>query len=233
MPSVSFIPIEVSRQMRSREKPLWIARPMPGMFAFNEGWRSFLNGVVLMGLVAYWQYGAIKSGDTVSMLIGLPFAALALYFMSAPVQEYMRARRTIYVISNQRLIILNGLFRPSVESFSPSEIGSLQLDIGADGSGNIIFQEKRDWRGQGGHFLRKIGFKAIAGVREARDHIFELKGQIKGGADLGEGTRREVERYRGHEIEHLGDTYRVGEDSFADSANAKAHIDAIWARSGQ
>lgn len=233
MASVSFIPMEVSRQMRSREKPLWIAKPIPKIFAFQEGWQAFLNGALLIALVVYWEYEAIRSGDIVSLLIGVPFVALGLYFMSAPLQAYLRARRTTYVVSNQRLIILNGLFRPTVESYAPSEIGSLEIKTAEDGSGSIIFQEGRDWYGQGGRLLKKIGFKAVAQVRDAEEHILKLKGQANPEASPLDQPHQRVERYRGYEIERVGDIYRVGEDSFVDSPSAKAHIDANWARSRQ
>jgi hypothetical protein len=233
MASVSFIPIEVSREMRSREKPLWIGKPVPKRFAIKEGWQTFLNGAFLIALVVYLELEAIESGDMVSILIGVPFAALGLYFISAPVREYWRARRTTYVVSNQRLIILNGLLRPSVESFAPSEIGSLEIDAAGDGSGSLIFQERRDWRGQGGWFARKIGFKTIRHVREAEEHIMKLKGQVSSEATSPDQSRHAVEKYRGYTIERVGDNFRVGKETFVDSASAKAHIDANWARSRQ
>ena len=78
MANVSFIPIEVSRQMRSREKPLWIGKPIPRKFALKEGWSALLNGIVLIAVAVYWEIGAIQSGNMVSVLIGVPFVAIGL-----------------------------------------------------------------------------------------------------------------------------------------------------------
>ncbi|MDX1483053.1 MAG: hypothetical protein R3229_01120 [Alphaproteobacteria bacterium] len=233
MSSVSFIPIDVSKQMRSREKPLWIAKPIPRAYALKEGAQTFVNGVLLIALVVYLEYGALESGDMAMVAIGIPFALLGLYFMSAPVREYIRARRTTYVITNQRLIILNGLFRSTVDSFAPFDIGSLEVDIADDGSGSIIFQEKRDWRAHGGRFLKKVGFKAVERALEAQALILTLKGQARGPDGSKEPSGGEVERYRGYEIKRIGDGYRVGDDTFVDAESAKAHIDANWARSRQ
>ncbi len=233
MASVSFIPMEVSRQMRSREKPLWIGKPIPKKFAVKEGGSTFLNGIVLIAVAVYWEIGAIESGNLISVLIGVPFVAIGLYFMTAPIQAYWRARRTTYIVSNQRLIILNGLWRPSIESFAPSNIGSLDIDTAADGSGSVIFQERREWRRQGGLFFRKIGFISIPQVREAEDHILKLKGQRRREASSRERSQDSVEYYRGYKIVHAGDSCCVGDDTFVDSASAKAHIDANWARSQQ
>jgi hypothetical protein len=137
------------------------------------------------------------------------------------------------VVSNQRLIILNGLLRPSIESFAPAEIGSLKIEAAADGSGSIIFQEGREWWGRGGQSLRKIGFKAIPQVREAEEHILKLKGQVRSEESPGDRSQQAVENYRGYTIERVGDNFRVGDETFVDSASAKAHIDANWARSRQ
>jgi hypothetical protein len=233
MASLSFIPIEVSKEMRSREKPLWIGKPNPKRFAVKEGWRTCANGALLIALVVYWGGAAIESGDMVAMFSGAAFVALGLFFMSAPLRAYLRARRTTYVVSNQRLIILNGLLRPSIESFAPAEIGSLKIEAAADGSGSIIFQEGREWWGRGGQSLRKIGFKAIPQVREAEEHILKLKGQVRSEESPGDRSQQAVENYRGYTIERVGDNFRVGDETFVDSASAKAHIDANWARSRQ
>ena len=233
MAHISFIPMEVSRQMRSREKPLWIGKPIPLKFALKEGWPTFLFGLPWTAAAVYGIYWAVEIGNMTFVLIGVPFVAMGLYFLTSPLQEYWRARRTTYIVSNQRLIILGGLWRPSTESFAPSNIGSLDIDRAQDGSGSIIFHERREWRKNGGWNFSKIGFKAIPRVGDAEEQILRLKGQGKREASAEQGFQDRVEKYRGFEIEHVGDNCCVGNDTFAESANAKAHIDAIWARSGQ
>ncbi len=233
MASVSFIPMEVSREMRSREKPLWIGRPIAKKFALEEGWRTFAFGIPWTAAALYMGYQGAQSGSMLTVAVAIPLVAIGVFFLTAPVQEYWRARRTTYVVSNQRLIILNGLWRPSIETFDPSDIGSLDVHAAGDGVGSIIFLEKREWRAQGGWLVTKIGFKAIAGVTEAKNQILNLKGQGRREAPAGEPSQNVVEDYRGYRIEYTGDKYCVGEDSFADSLSAKAHIDANWARSRQ
>jgi hypothetical protein len=233
MGSVSFIPIDVSRQMRSREKPLWIGRPIPLKFAMVEGGPSVLNGLLLLGFAGYVAYDAYRFGETPYLMVALTFAAIGLYLICRPIVEYLRAKRTTYVITNQRLIILDGLWRPTMDSFAPSEIGSLAVRSGADGIGTIIFHERRDWLAHSGRFYKKIGFKAVADVKEAVKLIRELKGQAQPENPARGAVRTVMERYRGYEIVKAGESYRVGGDSFADPAAARAHIDANWARSGQ
>ena len=108
-------------------------------------------------------------------LWGVPFVLVGLWLLTSPLWEYWRARRTIYVVSNQRLLILNGLLRPSRRSFAPTDIGSVEVVTGHDGVGSIIFSRERESDGEGGWNVKKIGFKAIPHVREVEEHIVLLK----------------------------------------------------------
>ena len=100
---------------------------------------------------------------------------IGLYLLTSPLWEYLRARRTIYVVSDQRLLIFNGLLRPSRRSFAPPDIGSVEVDAGYDGIGSIIFSREHKSDGDGGWTVKKIGFKAIPHVREAEELIVRLK----------------------------------------------------------
>lgn len=237
MGSISFIPINVSREMRSREKPLWIGKPDPLKLAMMDSGSTTLNGIFFLGFGAYLAYTAGHTEATLPIVAAFVCFGFAIYFLSMPVLEYLRAKKTLYVVTNQRIIILNGLWRPTVDSFAPSEIGSIHIRVAPDGSGTVIFQERRSWLAQGGRMFKTIGFKAVADVREAEKHIRELKGQASPdeGPDAEADKERSawVERYRGYQIERVGQTYRVGDDVFIDSASAKAHIDANWRRSQQ
>jgi hypothetical protein len=108
-------------------------------------------------------------------MFGIPFLAIGFYLVTSPLWQYWKARRTIYVVSDQRLLILDGLLRPSTKSFAPSDIGPLDVDAGYDGSGSIIFSERRTRDGEGGWNVVKIGFIAVPHVREVEEHVVLLK----------------------------------------------------------
>ena len=171
------IPDEVEREMRAGEKAQWVGYPIPTKFAIKEGMMSFLWGIPWTTFCIFWESMAIKSGTLFMPLWGIPFIIIGLYLLTSPLWEYLRARRTVYVVSNQRLLILNGLLRPSRRSFAPPDIGSVEVDAGYDGIGSIIFSRERESDGEGGWNVKKIGFKAIPHVREAEEHIVQLKEQ--------------------------------------------------------
>ena len=169
------IPSEVGRQMRSDEKPRWIGYPMPGKYALKQGIPMFLFAIPWTGFSASFEVGAIRSGSAFALLWGVPFVIIGLRLLASPLWEYWRARRTIYVVSDQRVLILGGLLRPSTQSFAPSDIGPLDVDAADDGSGSVIFSEHRTRDAEGGWNVEKIGFIAVPRVREAERHIVLLK----------------------------------------------------------
>ena len=166
---------EVEREMRAAERPLWVGYPIPGKFAIKTGMRALLFGIPWTAFCVVWELQAIRSGSIFMSLWGIPFIVIGFSMLASPLVQYWMAHRTIYVVSNQRLLILDGLLRPSVKSFFPSDIGHLRVDEAKDGSGSIIFSEKRTQDAEGGWNVEKIGFIAIAKVRDAEGHIAALK----------------------------------------------------------
>ena len=170
-------PDEVAREMRAGETTRWVGYPIPTKFAIKDGIRNFLFGIPWTAFVVFWESAVIKSGSVFMTLWGVPFVVVGLYLLTSPVWEYLQARRTVYVVTNQRLIILNGLLRPSRRSFAPPDIRSVEVVAGHDGVGSIVFSRERDSDGEGGWNVRKIGFMAIPHVREVEEHILLLKEQ--------------------------------------------------------
>lgn len=169
------IPDEVRWQMRADEKPLWIGYPIPRRFALKQGLPMFLFAIPWTGISAAFEAGAMKSGSIFMLLWGIPFIVIGLRLLASPLWEYWRARRTVYVVSDRRLLILGGLLRPSTKSFAVSDIGPLEVDAGGDGSGSIVFSQHRTRDPEGGWTVEKIGFIAVPNVREAAEHIASLK----------------------------------------------------------
>lgn len=163
--------------MRAGEKTRWVGFPIPTKFAIKQGLPSFILGIPWTAFVVFWESAAIKSENLLLTLWGIPFSAIGLYLLTTPLWEYLRARRTIYVVSNQRLFILSGLLRTTRRSFAPPDIGSVEVDAGHNGVGSIIFSREREKDGEGGWNVKKIGFIAIPQVREVEGHILLLKEQ--------------------------------------------------------
>ena len=109
-------------------------------------------------------------------LFGLPFLLVGLGIMLLPVWAWRGAKKTVYAISNERLIIIAP---GSVSSFEPDEIDNLVRRERPDGSGDVIFRRDRMFaraarRGSRTR-VRRDGFFGIPEVRRVEDEIRRLK----------------------------------------------------------
>lgn len=172
------------REMRPGERLIWADRPAPGRMVLS-GLVLTAFGSVFAGFAAFWIAGAASatSGDSGVFaffpLFGIPFLLVGLAIMLAPLWIWMSAKKTIYAISSDRLVIIMGR---RVRSFEPDEIDSLERREKADGSGDIIFRRdlvRSHSRHHGRTRERKIGFIGIPEVRRVEDEIRRLKDRAR------------------------------------------------------
>jgi hypothetical protein len=99
------------------------------------------------GFAIVWEIMALiatpKSHDPGVMifpLFGLPFVLVGLYLIFGRffVDAKMRAR-TYYGVTNERIIIINGLFSQQVKSLQLRTLTDISLTERSDGSGSIAF----------------------------------------------------------------------------------------------
>ncbi len=177
MTEIAHIPEDVRHELRADETPQWIGYPNPKRYAIQEGLGRCLFAILYTAFAVFWVSKVMQSASPHNSLFVIPFILVGLYLLANPLLEYWRALRTIYVVTNQRVLILNGVLRPSKKVFAPSNLGDFDVERKHDGSGNIILSEEQKRAGEQGVYTVKIGFKAISNVREAEEHIEALQDQ--------------------------------------------------------
>ncbi len=177
MAEITHIPEDVRHELRADETPQWIGYPIPKRYAIQEGLKKCLFGIPFTVFAVFWVSGLMQSANPHNSLFVIPYILVGLYISASPLLEYWWALRTIYVVTNQRVVILDGVLRHSQKAFAPSDLGHLDDKRKRDGSGNIILSEEREKDGEGGWLITKISFKAIPNVYEAEEHIEALKNQ--------------------------------------------------------
>jgi hypothetical protein len=169
-------------ELRAGERIVWSAQPLPRLYR----WSSI--GIVLFGIpwtafAIFWMaaagWGTWKAGNTpgpfkLFPLFGLPFVLIGFGMLSSPFWMSRAARRTVYAITNQRAITIEGqaFGRVKVQSFLPDRLVAMSRTQRPDGSGDLIFEEVRERSGSSTTTVQR-GFKAIAGVREVEDLILK------------------------------------------------------------
>lgn len=174
-------------EMGPGEALLWTGQPMSGRYraasiavmAFGILFTGFAllwtamatgGGALIFGLAARGPGGAI---GMCMGLFGLPFIAVGIGMLLAPVWMPRQARRTFYGLTNQRAIVLTQtLFgRRVVQSFGPAQAAGMTRYERPDGSGNLIFNQQQ-WRdSDGGGHVRNEGFMYIPNVRGVEDLV--------------------------------------------------------------
>lgn len=121
--------------LEPREKLLWSGRPDPAR-ALIGTLAIWLFAVPWTAFAVFWMWGAsgagkrsLQPGWTVDFLFpffGLPFVLIGLAMMSAPYWAYLKAKRTVYAITDKRVLIIEVGKSRTVQSYSGEDIGNIK-----------------------------------------------------------------------------------------------------------
>jgi hypothetical protein len=168
----------LSRQMGSGERLLWSGKPRQGVFLRPAD--AYLIPFSLMwgGFAIFWEYSVLSSkGSLFFGVWGIPFVLIGVYLIVGRFFADARQRaRTYYGLSNQRVIIVSGLFTEGVKSLQLRTLSDVSLSERSDGTGTITFGPTTplsfggpSWPGSGRY--APPSFDSIAGAREVFDRV--------------------------------------------------------------
>ena len=105
-------------------------------------------------------------------LFGLIFLAVGLWLLAAPWWLARVAARTVYLLSDQRAVVMAGklLGGVTVQSFDPARLTGITRNERADGTGDLVFEQFVQRRGTGVTTVSR-GFMAIDDVRDVETLI--------------------------------------------------------------
>jgi hypothetical protein len=141
------MPSQIITCLTPGEKILWQGRPRPYVFMLR-GLPSIVYGMTWSILGAVWYHGsggiglysAFEGWWKLVPLLSLPFILAGLSFFFYPIRLGTRARRTWYVITNQRVFIAesHGEQAPLLRVFSVMEMGPPRLVKRFDGLYDLV-----------------------------------------------------------------------------------------------
>ncbi len=131
----------IQSELKSGEKLLWNGKPQGGIRLRSSD--AFLIPFSLMwgGFAFSWEASVILSGAPLFFkLWGIPFVLMGIYIIFGRfILEAKSREKTIYALTNQRIIILSSLFGRKVKSLNLRNLPELTLNEKSDGSGTITF----------------------------------------------------------------------------------------------
>ncbi len=109
-------------------------------------------------------------------LFGLPFLLFSVGLLMHPFYVFWRSRRTLYVLTRQRLALLQGDTIVTIASITPIDIAAIRRKQGADGYGTLIIEHglKRDSESRD-PLSKQARVGVIADVRGVDELVQELK----------------------------------------------------------
>lgn len=143
----------IEKHLSSGEQILWSGQPRKGIvFRRTDGFVIPFS-VLWCGFAIFWEFmatrGLSKSQGPISVifpLFGVPFVLVGLYFVFGRFLVDARARaQTFYAITNERVLIVSGLFSRRVKSINLATLTDVSMTERNDGTGTITFGPTAMW----------------------------------------------------------------------------------------
>jgi hypothetical protein len=173
----------VESELQSGERVTWVGQPIPGramlgalpIVLFAIPWTAF-SVFWIAGAAAGTAHSRDPGVFRMFPLFGLPFVLVGLGLLASPLWVRLTAKRTAYVITDRRAIVLAGGWAGSVtvRSFEPAQLTDLRRTQRSDGSGDLVFTQDVSRGNRGAIRTTDVGFLAIADVKGAEERVRAL-----------------------------------------------------------
>ena len=174
----------IQKELNRREIIKWNGQPKPSAFAARS-LPLFLFAIPWTAFSIFWIFAAagfeapdFNDGFSFFPLFGLPFVLIGIAMLFSPLFAYLKAKKTLYVITNQRAFELYYGKWKKIKSYAADEIINIERQEKADGSGNLYFAAEL-WNTKNGQRQVKTGFLGIEHVKQVESYIYDLKASIK------------------------------------------------------
>lgn len=147
------VPEEISREITASERVLWTGRPKQGVFFRGADALMVPFSLLWGGFAIYWEASVLQMSNApvIFPLFGLPFVCVGVYLIFGRFFADAKQReRTFYAVTNERILIISGLFSRRVKSLNLRSLADLSVSEGAGGVGSVSF-------GGGSPFASKFG----------------------------------------------------------------------------
>jgi hypothetical protein len=126
-------------QLRPGERVLWEGRPDVRAYSLRGAWYLIPFSLLWGGFAIFWEATALTSrAGLFFTLWGIPFVLFGLYLIFGRLLVARReAMRTVYAVTDRRILIESGAFRPRFAEIDLRDMPGSQLEVRSDGIGTI------------------------------------------------------------------------------------------------
>lgn len=128
-------------QLAPGELLLWSGQPRQGVFLHSSDALFIPFSLLWAGFAVFWEYMVIRAGGPFFFALwGVPFILVGLYITVGRFFVDAKQRgRTYYGVTNERVVIVSGLFGRKVRSLDLKALADVTLEERGDGGGTITF----------------------------------------------------------------------------------------------
>jgi hypothetical protein len=173
----------VEAELRPGEGVRWVEQPIPGRVAWTA-LPTFLFAIPWTAFALFWTWGAwgatcggkLTPEARMFPLFGIPFVLVGLGLFSSPLWLMLGAKRTVYLVTDRRAVVIRGGWagNVTVRSFEPEKLMDLRRDQREDGSGDLVFGQDVKVGSKGREYTVDYGFIAVPNAREAEEYVRAL-----------------------------------------------------------
>jgi hypothetical protein len=129
----------VKKELESRENLLWSGRPKQGIIFRGADVFMIPFSLLWCGFAIFWEVSVANSGGSpFFLLFGGFFVFIGLYFVFGRfLWDSAQRKKTFYGITNERVIILSGLFQKQVKSINLKTLSDISVSEKSNGQGTI------------------------------------------------------------------------------------------------
>lgn len=171
---------KVERELENDERIEWIATPKRVFFT-PASTGIFLFGIPWTAFALFWMAGAagfkipqFNQGFDLFPLFGIPFVLVGCGMLSAPIWAYLKAGRSVYVITDRRAITFLGGWYTTIRSFPPEKLTDIYRKEKADGSGDVIVARNALRDGEGNQQIEELGFLQVENAKDVERRLKTL-----------------------------------------------------------
>jgi hypothetical protein len=176
--SSSQTPRDIQQRLEAGEKLLWTGRPRRGLMLRAADFILIPFSLVWCGIIISQQLTAFRRAEPIILdLPSIPFVLIGLYLLFGRfIIDAMIRARTVYAITDRRVVIVTGLFGRNVRSIYLRGLTEIEITEGRRGRGTITFGPSsvqatmmRGWPGAGKSL--PPAFEAIEGAQQVLEII--------------------------------------------------------------
>jgi hypothetical protein len=177
--------IIINKELASDEKLLWAGMPKQGTIFKGSDVLMVPFSLLWGGFAIFWEYMALtmvpkaqNAPDGFALLFplfGIPFVVIGLYMIFGRfIYDAKKRARTYYGLTDQRAIIVSGLFSQSVKSLHLKTMSDISLSEKTSGYGSIVFGQENQMMS----LLMGSGFPNMNGSTTPQFELIENAKQV-------------------------------------------------------